>query len=439
MSFELDRTSRFGDATIWEYKCQNRENLERQKTTKFSNPPPPKQHFAYHGIQGSSDTRKQSRELFSEVLSRTCYSFFPFVCKARGPISPRSPDFNPRSHLLLKEAPLLLRPQNPTNCSSKRKQAEWVSQRKSLDSSNPNSPLSSPPSSDRRRLLQSASKAPNLNHTHTNKNPSLISRTILDQTFAVDFPFPQSWKLWSLHLGERATELSIRVLMMPQQTLGTWNPRHHSYQNKNRSLHTSILLFFFFFTVYANGFQHGGLSWCTCIPVSFFHLLLALLVPQSTGKCLTTNNKTNLPPTRDALIILLPVVYMESFVQESWGEIFWDVARNFSANPNGESALKGVENHRIVFHWIYNLTRRKLLQRLMPKVFLRYRVYICLCVSLSLSLALSLGFFFSGAFVEKIPAADFHQSLSPREHHLPVVLEDSFRSLQCILIRVLSP
>jgi hypothetical protein len=40
-----------------------------------------------------------------------------------------------------------------------------------------------------------ASKAPNLNHTHTNKNPSLISRTILDQTFAVDFPFPQSWKL----------------------------------------------------------------------------------------------------------------------------------------------------------------------------------------------------------------------------------------------------
>jgi hypothetical protein len=124
LSFELDRTSRFGDATIWEYKCQNRENLERQKTTKFSNPPPPKQHFPYHGIQGSSDTRKQSRELFSEVLSRTCYSFFPFVCKARGLISPRFPDFNTRSHVLLTEAPLLLRPQNPTNGSSKRKQAE---------------------------------------------------------------------------------------------------------------------------------------------------------------------------------------------------------------------------------------------------------------------------------------------------------------------------
>jgi hypothetical protein len=65
----------------------------------------------------------------------------------------------------------------------------------------------------------------------------------------------------------------------------------------------------------------------------------------------------------------------------------------------------------------------------------------CVCMSLcvSLSLSLSLGFFFSGAFVEKIPAADFHQSLSPQEHHLPVVLEDSFRSLQCILIRVFSP
>jgi hypothetical protein len=60
LSFELDRTSRFGDATIWEYKCQNRENLERQKTTKFSNPPPPKQHFAYHGIQGSSDTQAEN-------------------------------------------------------------------------------------------------------------------------------------------------------------------------------------------------------------------------------------------------------------------------------------------------------------------------------------------------------------------------------------------
>ncbi len=113
-----------------------------------------------------------------------------------------------------------------------------------------------------------------------------------------------------------------------------------------------------------------------------------MLLPQSTGKCLTTNNKTNLPPTRDALIILLPVVYMESFVQESWGEILWDVARNFSVNPNGESAHKGVANRRIVFHWIYNLTRRKLLQRLMPKVFLRYRVYVCLCVYLSLSLSL---------------------------------------------------
>jgi hypothetical protein len=104
LSFELDRTSRFGDATKWEYKCQNGENLERQKTTKFSNPPPPKQHFPYHGIQGSSDTRKQSRELFSEVLSRTCYSFFPFVCKARGLISPRSPDFNTRSHVVLTES-----------------------------------------------------------------------------------------------------------------------------------------------------------------------------------------------------------------------------------------------------------------------------------------------------------------------------------------------
>jgi hypothetical protein len=78
-----------------------------------------------------------------------------------------------------------------------------------------------------------------------------------------------------------------------------------------------------------------------------------LLLPQSTGKCLTTNNETNLPPTRDALIILLPVVvYMESFVQESWGEVLWDVARNFSVNPNGESTHKGVANHRIVFHWI---------------------------------------------------------------------------------------
>jgi hypothetical protein len=65
---------------------------------------------------------------------------------------------------------------------------------------------------------------------------------------------------------------------------------------------------------------------------------------------------------------------------------------------------------------------------------------VCVWLSLSLSLSLfSLGFFFSGAFVEKIPAADFHQSLSPQEHHLPVVLEDSFRSLQCILIRVFSP
>ncbi len=78
-----------------------------------------------------------------------------------------------------------------------------------------------------------------------------------------------------------------------------------------------------------------------------------MLLPQSTGKCLTTNNETNLPPTRDALIILLPVVvYMESFVEESWGEVLWDVARNFSVNPNGESAHKGVANHRIVFHWI---------------------------------------------------------------------------------------
>jgi hypothetical protein len=65
---------------------------------------------------------------------------------------------------------------------------------------------------------------------------------------------------------------------------------------------------------------------------------------------------------------------------------FWDVARNFSVNPNGESAHKGVANHRIIFNRIYNLTRRKLLQRLMPKVFLRYRVYLSLSLSLSLSL-----------------------------------------------------